>query len=355
MLDLVSTGPTGHRRAPSPAFYTIEDFGASPERGDNSARLQEAVNWASANRRSLHIPAGLYPYARTLVLPRSPAVSLIGESMAHSVLEYHGDGPAITFDSSPKVAERFTLSRFQIDASQSEATMGLHLSNPLDGAGYRWIDLSDLYIQGSRRPGSVGLLGEAAIYATARNVVSRDWSTCIELRRCNLRPSGNVFINCVAHDPGRIGWHLSQECRGFRFIGCRAEANRPGAEVGFLVEGMRRVGRLQDDHVFIGCETEDDWSVADFRFERCRGIKMLGGGPGTNALGNGIDLVDSVHCRLRDLTFKGYGDRYAVTFDATSPGNLLCADINDPRQAGAVLVDPKVTDTTTLDLTFFKV
>ncbi len=323
---------------------------------DDTTAIQNAIDAAAVSGGTVLLPTGTYRTTATLNLPRNPSVSIAGVHPERTVLEYGGAGKALTWDAGAPVVDRFFLQNFSIKCTSPGATHGIHMNAASSGNALRWFQVNNVVVEGSGSANSVGILIEDTILGVFQNVVSRDFAVNWRTRKVNIRPSQLSFVACHAQDPRDVGWDVQVESRSFRFYSCRAEYNRDTGipNYGFKFAGMVKTAPMQDDHILIGCETEDDWAEADFEFTSQRCLKMIGGGPGTNNVGDGIRLIDVRHSRLEQLAIRenGGAGSYAVTVDSDCLNNYLSADIIDSRGWDAIDIDPSVVNSHSLELSF---
>lgn len=334
-----------------PAYGAIGDGST-----DDTTAIQNAINAAAVSGGTVLLPVGTYRTTGTLSLPRNPSVSIAGVHPERTTIQYEGAGKALTWDAGAPVVDRFFLQNFSVKCTNASATHGIHMSAATSGAAFRWFQISNIVVEGSRSANSIGILIDDAVLGSFQNIVSRDFDINWQSKKVNTRPSQLSFMACHAQDPLDIGWDIQVECRSFRFYSCRAENNVSTASprYGFKFVGMVGTATLQDDHILIGCETEDDWTQADFEFASQRCLKMIGGGPGTNNVGDGIRLVDVRHSRLEQLAIRAYAGTgsHAITVDSDCLNNYLSGDIIDSRGWDAVDIDPGVVNSHSLELSF---
>jgi hypothetical protein len=315
---------------------SLKAFGAKCDgRTDDTA----AITKAASSGRALLVPRGVCVYSSGMVLPRKGAATLIGYGPMLSTLKYTGQGAAISFDTSVVNIVRAPLFRdFQIDASRSTATHGLHLSNKSDGNGLSWGEVRNIYAVGSKQPGSFGVRADGVVYTTFTNIVARAWDTGFHFGVTGRPSSNNTIHRSVAMDYLSAGFHVAASTHGLKFLDTSVEGS---GRYGYDIECFTK-GSAPDSHMFIGIGGEDAPTGAYFRASHCRRLTMLGTNFGTNKTGHGIELVNtraSTFSALRLGNFTGPG-KYAITADEESTNNEITGYIRDARNANAIRLPP---------------
>lgn len=343
LLDVL-VGRTGDEIAAgkTPSVYgrleiDIRRYGAvGDDATDNSTALADAIAVAQQTGAVIKIPRGTFRFSTGLVLPRDPSVSIVGEHPETSVLKYTGSGKAISYSIAvANVVDLFRLENFTLDCTASTASNGIELTNAAAVNGFRWGSLRNLYIYGADQASSVGLNLDGVNSCHFENLVIRDWNDGVSVTKSNQRSAQNSFIKCTTISCANAGWNIVNEARSWQLIGCRCEGD---GVYGFYVEGGLSIS---EDHLFIGCESEDDYTTADFQFENCVKVTMIGGGPGTDTQGDGIKLVNTDHSTFVGLSFRTYAGvgKYALTIDANSKNNkFFNCYVEDSADWGAISV-----------------
>ena len=314
--------------------YNIKDFGAIGDGiADDTTAIQDAIDAARASGGgAVYIPTGTFKTTSALVIPRNPSVSLLGAHWERSQIVYHGIGGAVIELDIVKdnIFDQAEFANFTIDGQNGLPTRGIDLRSSSTANGFRWCTFRNLLIRGARQggttvAGSVGINIEFGVLSTFQNVISRDWDTGFELDelgspgRCSMLD----FFRCTAQDCTKYGWFVDDGSRGCQWYGSRVEVNTGTADYGFYFNGNLGVRNQADDHVLISCETEDDYQIASFHFQNQQNTKMFGGGPGTDDVGNGINLRNSRHCTFQGVKFASYAAGHALSLDASCVNNWI--------------------------------
>lgn len=327
---------------------SIATFGAIAGGQDCSAALQTCIDAvASAGGGTVFVPVGTWHYATGLVFPRSPVVNICGGNWRDSVLKYTGAGKAISFSvAAATVVDRLHWRNFFLDCGSSTATRGIELSCDADTNGFRWCRFENIVVWGAGVSGSIGWELDSVVVTQIDTCFSRGWGSGWHTSDSGIRCSQILFNNCTAQECD-TGWSIENEARSLRMIQCRNEGNGSTPVTrAFHFDGAG-LTNVSADHTLIGCETEDEYTDADFRFDNCHGITMIGGGPGTNATGDGIVLNNSSQCNLAGLNIRPHeaSEKKAVKFTGNSVGNTVIgkyesdADTTDAQRWARIQFD----------------
>lgn len=336
------TGHTGHMLVSDGGAASWEDQGYINVKhppynatGDGVTDDGAAIQAALDTGKKIYIPYGTYKYSTGLVIPRASHAVIVGDGITRSILKYTGSGKALSYSTSVVNIVRGTILRdFMLDCQTSTATHGLHFSNDAGGNGFSWGDVRNLYVFGPSTASSNGIVEDGVVYTTFQNVISRGWDTGWDVNVVGVPSSNNTYQRCVAMSCLTYGYRTRELSTNCVWINCEVEGE---STYGWHVSGYT-ASTQPESHTWIQCGSEDDHAGADFYIENCKGILFLGGGPGTNVTGHGIQLVN-----VRQSHFLGFrtGEtydpaKYALIADSNSVFNEFKGYIRDSRNLLAV-------------------
>ena len=304
---------------------SVKDFGSLGDGvSDDTAAIQACVDYLAIAGGTATIPNGTYIITSAIVLPRSPNVSLVGESAFHTIIENTSatTSNVIEFDTtSTGIVSKCRISDLQLKITNAgNDGIGLHMSNNASGNGFRWMFLENLYLLGNNVTGSVGVQVEGAQQSTFNGVISRDFDFSFKLLKVNKRSSANTFISCTGHTATTANWFITG-CRTSTFIRCRTEGTSTNAfYLNDTASGQDTLGNS-----FIHCSTEDDHAGADFHLENVANQNFIATGVGTNSTGDGFTLIGADQCSFTGCLASdhvGVG-KFSVKIDAASVSNVF--------------------------------
>ncbi len=231
------------------------------------------------------------------------------------------------------------MSDFTIDCNVNAATRGLELTNDASSGGFKLCSFRNLLIRGHEESGSIGVSLDGVVMSLFENVISRNWETGFDTLNSNQTCSQNTFIRCLGQDNSTHAYYVRNAAINFQFLGCRVEDAGDTSAYGFRFEGQVSTSTEADGHLLLNCDSEDDHPTADFYFDNCRAITMIGGGPGTNTTGDGMKWIKCQFCEFHNVRFAAYSGtgKFALTVD-DSLYNSISGYIRDTRNFDAVSI-----------------
>lgn len=295
---------------------------------------------------------GFFRITDEIELPRQQVVNIVGEGEWGGFVFFgsapgnveHYENPArfaLRYQESQTSVSRQVLDNFRISCPSGAS--GLFLNNTydegeqtLEGNGFRWMNLSRLWIEGSGgatlatqpKAGSYGIRLAMLTNSVLSDLLIQEFDINVSSYLAGNPCGGNTVIQCTAANGVTANWELTSWL-STTFIRLRSESldyfdpiehpdKRRPVQVGYDIEDSY-------GNNFIQCSGEDSYEVAGWLLTRCFRIVWHACALGSNTApaGVGVRLVNVDMSQWRSGHVSGQGSGVSFELDTGCNGNTF--------------------------------